>query len=436
MRKKLIAGAVMLLVAAWSMLVTPVSASAAAGTPRLNRGERLSAGQSLTSPSGLLTLAMQTDGNLVLYAPGNSARWHTQTHGNPGAFVQLQSDGNLVLYAADLTVLRNWATHGTDAAFLQVQDDGNLVLYTSTATPLWNTGTRYFPSRINAPGTLRLGQGLQSPSGVYELMMQADGNLVLYKNAVAQWSTVTNGIDVTGLAVQADGNLVLYRASGGYAWAANSGGLNGGFFQVQDDGVVVFYSPTSTPIWVAAAAGGVLNGNRPGGSAGGVDGPMPAGWSSANPTASWACSGVNCVDYSGYDRARHWNQDLCSNGHNCTNYVAYRLERRGVQPFVTQCHTGANAQSWDERARNCGLAVDGNPTPGSVLQWDGNASMPNGGSYSSAGHVAYVDAVFGDVLLVSQSSYSSCSSSRVVLSIASLRAQGMRQGGSIEVIHP
>lgn len=433
MRNKAMVAVVTLLVALASVLLTPVSASAAAGTSRLNRGERLSAGQSLTSPNGLLTLVMQTDGNLVLYAPGNAARWYTQTYGNPGAFVQLQTDGNLVLYAADLTVLKNWATNGTDASFLQVQDDGNLVLYTSNATPLWYTGTRYFPSRITAPGTVPLGSGLQSPSGVYELIMQADGNLVFFNNHVVQWSTNTAGSGVTGLSVQTDGNLVLYQASGGYAWAATSGGLDGGFFQVQDDGVVVFYSPAATPIWVAAATGGVLNGNRPS-SGGGAQGPMPAGWSSANPTAGWACSGTSCVDYSGYDHVSHWGQLLC-NGHNCTNYVAYRLERRGAPNFVQGCPAGPNAQSWDERARKCGLAVDGTPTPGSVLQWDGGAPMPSGGNYTDAGHVAYVDAVFGDVLLVSQSSYHNCSSSRVVLSIAGLQAMGMRPGGSIEVIH-
>lgn len=46
-------------------------------------------------------LAMQKDGNLVLYGPGGAVRWTTFTYGNPGAFLKVQTDSNLVIYKAD-----------------------------------------------------------------------------------------------------------------------------------------------------------------------------------------------------------------------------------------------------------------------------------------------------------------------------------------------
>jgi hypothetical protein len=45
--------------------------------------------------------AMQTDGNLVLYAANGYAIWASNTSGNPGAFLRCQDDGNLVIYGTD-----------------------------------------------------------------------------------------------------------------------------------------------------------------------------------------------------------------------------------------------------------------------------------------------------------------------------------------------
>lgn len=44
-------------------------------------------------------LAMQTDGNLVLYSNGTPI-WYTSTQGHPGAYLVIQADGNLVIYPA------------------------------------------------------------------------------------------------------------------------------------------------------------------------------------------------------------------------------------------------------------------------------------------------------------------------------------------------
>jgi len=54
-------------------------------------------------------LAMQADGNLVLYSPDGTPRWATNTEGNPGAWLVLQDDGNLVIYVGSGPAL--WASH-------------------------------------------------------------------------------------------------------------------------------------------------------------------------------------------------------------------------------------------------------------------------------------------------------------------------------------
>jgi len=42
---------------------------------------------------------MQDDGNIVMIAPGSRPVWATGTGGNPGVTLELQDDGNLVVYA-------------------------------------------------------------------------------------------------------------------------------------------------------------------------------------------------------------------------------------------------------------------------------------------------------------------------------------------------
>lgn len=117
--------------------VAAVSVGLAAATPafasgvlgQLDPGEMLNIGQSLSSPDGRYVLTMQTDGNLVEYAPGHKAVAETHTAGNPGAVVFQQSDGNLVLRAPGNRPI--WATGTADhpGTVLQVQDDGAMVEY-------------------------------------------------------------------------------------------------------------------------------------------------------------------------------------------------------------------------------------------------------------------------------------------------------------------
>jgi hypothetical protein len=54
-------------------------------------------------------LAMQEDGNLVIYSESGKPLWASGTHDNPGAVLAVQDDGNVVIYSAEQKPL--WATH-------------------------------------------------------------------------------------------------------------------------------------------------------------------------------------------------------------------------------------------------------------------------------------------------------------------------------------
>jgi hypothetical protein len=105
----------------------------------LNPPDQLTAGQSITSNNGRLTLVLQGDGNLVLYA-GGVALWSPDAHGNPAQVAKMQTDGNFVLYDGQVQPLWASDTAGHPGSLLKVQDDGNVVIYEGL-TPIWATGT-------------------------------------------------------------------------------------------------------------------------------------------------------------------------------------------------------------------------------------------------------------------------------------------------------
>lgn len=118
----------------------PAPTPAPTGCGVLGPNQTLSAGQSKTSCDGRFTLAMQTDGNLVLYQAGRGAIWHTSTNGKGGQRAVMQGDGNFVLYTASNYPLFHTHTNGRAGAWLAVQGDGNLVVYEG-GTARWSSGT-------------------------------------------------------------------------------------------------------------------------------------------------------------------------------------------------------------------------------------------------------------------------------------------------------
>ncbi len=117
---------------------------------------------------------------------------------------------------------------------------------------------------VTAAQNIRLypGSSIVSPNGVYRLIFQGDGNLVLYKNGTQpEWATDTQ-ICYEPLSTtmplytrfQSDGNLVVYHSNVNNplvehdVWDVNKQGNPNAVLRVQDDGNVVIYNGTKA-IW-------------------------------------------------------------------------------------------------------------------------------------------------------------------------------------------
>ena len=181
------------------------SSSCSIGT-YLVAGQILPSGKCIVSPHGQYFLLMNTDGNFFIYdwAHGTGT-WGPGTQGHPGAYAVFQTDGNLVVYDVNGTALWSSGTSGTYAERLDLNDDGRIIIWKSA----WNSGTsngQFNGTTYAHPGcdvglgtgttgVLGSGQCFVSPNGRFELLMQADGNLVIYDRSVTPnaqiWSTGT-----------------------------------------------------------------------------------------------------------------------------------------------------------------------------------------------------------------------------------------------------
>jgi len=131
-------GAAVLLAVVWPVLGSG-PARAAAGGDRLLPGETLQAGQSISGGHDALT--MRSDGNLVLYAPGNTPIWTSRTSGNDGASLVMQTDGNLAVVAPGGQTLWAAGTGNHSGSMLILQPNGSAVVDSPGNVALWSTNT-------------------------------------------------------------------------------------------------------------------------------------------------------------------------------------------------------------------------------------------------------------------------------------------------------
>lgn len=102
---------------------------------------------------------------------------------------------------------------------------------TPTPTP---TATPAPRSSLAGGDALNPGDFLVSLNGTFKLIMQSDGNLVLYRGTQVLWSSGAKGAGAYA-AMQTDGNLVIYSA-GLAKWTSNTADFPGAKLQLQDDG--------------------------------------------------------------------------------------------------------------------------------------------------------------------------------------------------------
>ena len=116
--------------------------TAPSGSDHLTRGATLRRGATLTSENGRYRLAMQSDGNLVLYR-GSQALYQSGTRDSSGAAkLAFQTDGNLVIYRSDGRVLKDYGINGRGGVLLTVRDDGVLRVSTAGDATVFATDTR------------------------------------------------------------------------------------------------------------------------------------------------------------------------------------------------------------------------------------------------------------------------------------------------------
>jgi hypothetical protein len=228
-------------------------------------GQKLGIGESVSSCDGWFNLIMQTDGNVVLYR-NDIAAWATGTDGLDGQRFTMQSDGNLVLYSGAGKQLWASNTAGHPGAQLLLQNDGNMVVQMGTKplpddNPDPSRSGLLWASNTNRPvvpegcGTVFADQGLGpndsiwSCDGRFQLIMQYDGNLVLYQQGNPIWATGTDGKSGYSMWMQNDGNFVLY-ATAGPIFASNTVG-RGSYLAIQDDGNLVVYGSDGNPVWAS-----------------------------------------------------------------------------------------------------------------------------------------------------------------------------------------
>ena len=212
-----------------------------------------------TYGKAITEVVLRPNGNLEAIDGSNNSQWSSQSMRSPrnDRAVFLQDDGNLVIYEGESAI---WAS-GTNNVFTEAEVAQSAVLRAEEMLRRWDT--KYSQNRK------------------YALLLQEDGNVVLYKDyrgqvngrstGTALWATGTSGQDVDAFKMQDDGNLVAYRRGNRPTWSSQTSGKGGGrstVLMVQNDGNVVIYKrlePTrpgntqlyrgADPIWATQTAG-------------------------------------------------------------------------------------------------------------------------------------------------------------------------------------
>ncbi|WOX07613.1 protein kinase domain-containing protein [Streptomyces sp. N50] len=105
---------------------------------------------------------------------------------------------------------------------------------------------------VKSPFTFEVGKFIQTVRS--KLIMQTDGNLVLYDTSgTAHWASQTQGAGNTAV-FQEDGNLVVYDAQHQALWSSNTQGATGAVLKVLEDGNMVIATDAAVA-WQTNTAG-------------------------------------------------------------------------------------------------------------------------------------------------------------------------------------
>ena len=227
-----------------SAVVTPIGGAIGPTATTLRYGQHLAAGGRIVSPEGFVSLRMQADGQLTIWAGGRQL-WTSHTTGVHN-YAQVQKNGYLQIYSRSGRLLWSRWIGGTGSV-LYVQNNGNVVGKNAAKKVIWQTNTLAF--ELDAGSALLSGQALYGPGGEI-LRMGTDGNLALRRGSTIIWQTSTTGNKGARLALNGDGNLVLYSRSNRILW--NSGTTKAGSksrLMLRADGDLALLSANGVVRW-------------------------------------------------------------------------------------------------------------------------------------------------------------------------------------------
>lgn len=113
-------------------------------------------------------------------------------------------------------------------------------------------GYRNYPTIVVIPANSSIWSG----DGRFQLVMQGDGNLVIYGPSGPLWGSGTDGSGSNNTAVmQGDGNLVIYTQVGTPIWSSGTWGHPCSVISMQTDGNLVIYDLTARSLWASNTGG-------------------------------------------------------------------------------------------------------------------------------------------------------------------------------------
>lgn len=235
-----------------AVAVVQAPANAAAGTSTLYAGEELTSGQYLID--GNFQLTMQSDGNLVMRACGHEV-WATSTWGHAGAYLIMQYDGNLVIYSNG-TAIWNTATNGHSGAYVVMQGDSNMVVY-SGSTALWSSGTMGAgdcSDRLFDDQTMTQSTPLWSLDHNHEFYLSNYGIFILnVSRNVYTWNNTSCGAAAYG-AIRS-GDFEVFTSAWVETCHTNTSSPGDTYLMMQKDGNLVLYTDYKSPLWSSGTAG-------------------------------------------------------------------------------------------------------------------------------------------------------------------------------------
>lgn len=118
-----------------------------------------------------------------------------------------------------------------------------------------------YARQLSAGQTLNADDTVTASNKAFQLVMQRDGNLVIYhldaqgERSIPTWASNTTGNSAAQARLQDDGNLVVYRADGTTpVWASNTANRGGANLELGDDGALVL-TLAGQAVWTAHGSG-------------------------------------------------------------------------------------------------------------------------------------------------------------------------------------